>query len=162
MLPTAKPANCAVANTAIPRPRTQPGSANWADTFKVAIAATQEIPANMHAIKPIAGARAMANRASASAGPDRRPCHDPIGPQLCRCRQYECAANSAGADCAEEYAVCLRAARDSFTHQERQKRPIDARERAERSGPDHGRAQIRIIASVAQTAANSVDDALGG
>src|SRR5207248_3612542 len=73
MLPTAKPANCTVANIAIPRPRTQAGSANWADTFKVAIAATQEIPANTHAIKAVAGSRAMANRASASAVPTVAP-----------------------------------------------------------------------------------------
>jgi hypothetical protein len=61
------PANITVADIAIPRPRTQPGSANWADTFKVAIAATQEIPASTEAIKPVAGSRAMANRTSASA-----------------------------------------------------------------------------------------------
>ncbi len=64
--------------------------------------------------------------------PDRRPCHDPIGTPLCRCRQYECAANSTGADCAEKYAVGLRAAGNSCTHQKRQKRP-NRRSRAERS-----------------------------
>ena len=31
-------------------------------------------------------------------GSERRSSHDPIGTQLCRCGQYECAANSAGAD----------------------------------------------------------------
>ena len=61
---------CAIA---IPRPRTQPGSANWADTFNVAIAATQEIPARTQAIKPVAGSRAMANRTSASAVPTVAP-----------------------------------------------------------------------------------------
>ena len=37
------------------------------------------------------------------------------------------------ADCAEQYAVCLRAAGDSCAHEQRQKRPIDAREREEAS-----------------------------
>jgi hypothetical protein len=35
---------------------------------------------------------------------DIRPRHDPIGTQLCRGRQYERAANSAGADCAMSVA----------------------------------------------------------
>src|SRR6516225_1040776 len=56
-----------------PPAETQPGSANWADTFKVAIAATQEIPASTQAINPVAGSRAMANRTSASAVPAVAP-----------------------------------------------------------------------------------------
>src|SRR5260370_39048108 len=55
------------------RPRTQPGRANWADTFKVAIAATQEMPANTRATKAVTGSRAMANRTSASAVPTVAP-----------------------------------------------------------------------------------------
>ena len=94
--------------------------------------------------------------------PDCRPRHDPIGTQPRRCRQCKCAADGTDADRTEEYAVDLWAAPDSCAHEKRQQRPIDAREREEAGSPDQRRAQIRIIASVAQTAANSIDEALGG
>jgi hypothetical protein len=65
-----------------PAPRTQLGSANWADTFKVAVAATQKIPASTQAIRPVAGSRAMANRTSASAVPTVAPVMTRSAPAL--------------------------------------------------------------------------------
>ena len=161
MLPTAKPANCTVANIAIPRPRTQPGSANWADTFNVAIAATQEIPASTHAISAVAGSRATANRASASAVPTVAPATTRSAPSLAFAGNAN-APQTAPTPIAR--GVCRKSpGRPRFVRaREAAKCPIDAREREETGGPDQCRAQIRIIASVAQTAANSAEEALGG
>src|SRR4029077_20902453 len=94
--------------------------------------------------------------------PDRCPRHEPIGTQPRRCRQCECDAHGTSTNCAEEYAVGLRAARDLSAYEKRQERPIDAREREESGASDEGRAQIRVVASVSQTTADGVDEALGG
>ena len=147
---------------ASPRARTQSGSVVWADTLRLDSTAIQAAPASKLATSAVGVSCARPNRTSASAVPTVPAATSPVGaePPL-GVGQREGAGDRARPNGAEQHAVGLRPGRDLVAGDERQQRPIGAGEQEEGERAHERRAQMHVVARMAQPSADRAGEALG-
>ena len=113
------------------------------------------------AASAVAVLRARPNSTSATAVPTVPAATSRSGPSRAFSHGSGRRRDRAGPDRAEQQAVELGTGRDLVARDERQQRPIGAGEQEESDGADQRRAQMRIVAGVAQSGAHGAAEPLG-
>ena len=163
MLPSAMLPKNTARLTASPRERTQPGSAIWAETFRLESTAIQASPASTQAGNATGDHAGTGQQRHHQRQRRRAQRHGQVGTEArLQRRQQQRAGHRAGADTGQQRAVEAGAARQRAACEQWQERPERAAEQEEAGRADERGAQLRAAAGVAQARADGGEEALGG